>query len=36
MSAVMIGKCVELFRDMLAIARKVAVITNAQILYSRG
>jgi putative ABC transport system substrate-binding protein len=29
MSAVMIGKCVELFRDMLAIARKVAVITNA-------
>src|SRR6516162_3480241 len=29
MSAVMIGKCVELFRDMLAIARKVAVLTNA-------
>src|SRR6266404_2985927 len=29
MSAAMIGKCVELFRDMLAIARKVAVITNA-------
>ena len=29
MSAVMIGKCVELFRDMLAIARKIAVITNA-------
>jgi putative ABC transport system substrate-binding protein len=29
MSAVMIGKCVELFSDMLAIARKVAVITNA-------
>src|SRR5207302_7831785 len=29
MSAVMIGKCVELFRDMLAAPRKVAAITNA-------
>jgi hypothetical protein len=29
MSAVFVGKCVELFRDMLAAARKVAVITNA-------
>src|SRR5439155_16645543 len=29
MCAMMIGKCVELFRDMLAIARKIAVITNA-------
>ena len=29
MSAVFVGKCVELFRDMLATVRKVAVITNA-------
>jgi len=29
MSAVFVGKCVELFRDMLAATRKVAVITNA-------
>jgi hypothetical protein len=29
MSAVMIGKCVELFRDMLAPTRHVAVLTNA-------
>src|SRR5437588_762672 len=29
MSAVFVGKCVELFRDMLAATRKVAVLTNA-------
>jgi putative ABC transport system substrate-binding protein len=29
MSAVFVGKCVELFRDMLATVRKVTVITNA-------
>jgi putative ABC transport system substrate-binding protein len=29
MSAVFVGKCVELFHDMLAATRKVAVITNA-------
>ncbi len=29
MSAVFVGKCVELFRDMLAGPRKVAAITNA-------
>src|SRR5437588_2930830 len=29
MSAVFVGKCVELFRDMQAATRKVAVITNA-------
>jgi len=29
MSAVMIGKCVELFRDMLAATRQIAVLTNA-------
>lgn len=29
MSAVFVGKCVELFRDMLATTRKVAVLTNA-------
>ena len=29
MSAVLIGKCVELFRDMLATTRKVALLTNA-------
>jgi ABC-type uncharacterized transport system substrate-binding protein len=35
MSAVMIGKCVELFRDMLATTRQIAVLTTRQILYSR-
>src|SRR2546429_6619003 len=29
MSAVMIGKCVELFRDMLATPRQIAVLTNS-------
>jgi len=29
MSAVFVGKCVELFRDMLTAPRKVAAITNA-------
>jgi putative ABC transport system substrate-binding protein len=29
MSSVLFGKCVELFRDMLASTRKVAVLTNA-------
>src|ERR1700730_17668386 len=29
MSAVLIGKCVELFRDMLATTRKVALLTRA-------
>jgi ABC-type uncharacterized transport system substrate-binding protein len=29
MSAVMIGKCVELFRDMLAATRQIAVLTNS-------
>ena len=29
MSAVFVGKCVELFHDMLATARRVAVLTNA-------
>jgi putative ABC transport system substrate-binding protein len=29
MSAVMIGKCVELFRDMLAAIRQIAVLTNS-------
>jgi putative tryptophan/tyrosine transport system substrate-binding protein len=29
MSAVMIGKCVELFRDMLATTRQIAVLTNS-------
>src|SRR5204862_4667749 len=29
MSAVMIGKCIELFRDMLAATRQIAVVTNA-------
>jgi putative tryptophan/tyrosine transport system substrate-binding protein len=29
MSAVLVGKCVELFRDMLATARRIAVLTNA-------
>jgi putative ABC transport system substrate-binding protein len=29
MSAVFVGKCVELFRDLLAAPRKVAAITNA-------
>jgi ABC-type uncharacterized transport system substrate-binding protein len=29
MSAVFVGKCVELFRDMLATTRQVAVLTNA-------
>jgi putative tryptophan/tyrosine transport system substrate-binding protein len=29
MSAVLIGKCVELFRDMLATTRRVALLTNA-------
>jgi putative tryptophan/tyrosine transport system substrate-binding protein len=29
MSAVLIGKCVELFRDMLATTRRVALVTNA-------
>src|SRR5438132_13174169 len=28
-SAVLIGKCVELFRDMLATTRRVALLTNA-------
>jgi ABC-type uncharacterized transport system substrate-binding protein len=29
MSAVLVGKCVELFRDMLASTRRIAVLTNA-------
>src|SRR5438105_13543753 len=29
MSAVLIGKCVELFRDMLATPRQIAVLTNS-------
>jgi putative tryptophan/tyrosine transport system substrate-binding protein len=29
MSAVLVGKCVELFRDMLAATRQIAVLTNA-------
>ena len=29
MSAVMIGKCVELFRDMLTTTRQIAVLTNS-------
>src|SRR4051794_12005724 len=29
MSAVFVGKCVELFRDMLAATRRIAVLTNA-------
>ena len=29
MSAVLVAKCVELFRDMLAATRRVAVLTNA-------
>ena len=29
MSAVLVGKCVELFRDMLATTRRVALLTNA-------
>jgi putative tryptophan/tyrosine transport system substrate-binding protein len=29
MSAVLIGKCVELFRDMLAATRQIALLTNA-------
>jgi ABC-type uncharacterized transport system substrate-binding protein len=29
MSAVMIGKCVEVFRDMLAATRQIAVLTNS-------
>ena len=29
MSAVFVGKCVELFRDMLPAARRIAVLTNA-------
>jgi ABC-type uncharacterized transport system substrate-binding protein len=29
MSAVFVGKCVELFRDMLAAPRQIAVLTNA-------
>jgi putative ABC transport system substrate-binding protein len=29
MSAVLVGKCVELFRDMLAATRRIAVLTNA-------
>jgi putative tryptophan/tyrosine transport system substrate-binding protein len=29
MSAVMIGKCVELFRDMLATTQQIAVLTNS-------
>jgi ABC-type uncharacterized transport system substrate-binding protein len=29
MSAGLVGKCVELFRDMLASARRIAVLTNA-------
>jgi putative tryptophan/tyrosine transport system substrate-binding protein len=29
MSAVMIGKCIELFRDMLAATRQIAVLTNS-------
>jgi putative ABC transport system substrate-binding protein len=29
MSAVFVGKCVELFRDMLPSARRIAVLTNA-------
>ena len=29
MSSVLIGKCVELFRDMMATTRKVALLTNA-------
>src|SRR5262249_13654056 len=29
MSAVFVGKCVELFRDMLPAMRRVAVLTNA-------
>jgi putative ABC transport system substrate-binding protein len=29
MSAVMIGKCIELFRDMLAAMRQIAVLTNS-------
>src|SRR5204863_7531265 len=28
MSAVLVGKCVELFRDMLATPRRIAVLTN--------
>ena len=29
MSAALVGKCVELFRDMLSAARRIAVLTNA-------
>src|SRR5258706_1346432 len=29
MSAVMIGKCIELFRDMLAATRQIGVLTNS-------
>jgi len=29
MTAVLVGKCVELFRDMLAAMRRIAVLTNA-------
>jgi ABC-type uncharacterized transport system substrate-binding protein len=29
MSAVFVGKCVELFRDMLGVVRQIAVLTNA-------
>src|SRR5262245_62781710 len=29
MSAVFVGKCVELFHDMLPVMRRVAVLTNA-------
>jgi len=28
-NAVLVGKCVELFRDMLAVPRRIAVLTNA-------
>jgi putative tryptophan/tyrosine transport system substrate-binding protein len=33
MSAALVGKCVELFRDMLPATRRVAVLTAPQILY---
>jgi putative tryptophan/tyrosine transport system substrate-binding protein len=36
MSAVLVGKCVELFRDMLATTRRIAVLTNAaDLLYAK-
>jgi putative ABC transport system substrate-binding protein len=37
MSAALVGKCVELFRDMLSATRRIAVLTNAaDLLYSRS